>query len=252
MSGKGGSNKNKRVSLPRVRQILRKAFTWAIRPSAGPHSKSTVIPLAEIVRDKLGLAQNRKETQAILQSRQILVDEKVRTHAQFPVGLFDVVRVEAEKKRFRVVFDSKGRLQLSEMDASEKNWKVARVVKKTVLGKDQMQLGTQDGRTFLEKKTSTRVGDSVVIDLASQKIIQVLPLKEGQTGYITRGTHVGESGKITGLSGGTMQKKALAELKTVLESFQTIRENIVVIGEKEPVVMVDWPGQEETGKRDAA
>jgi small subunit ribosomal protein S4e len=241
MSSKGGSNKNKRVSLPKARHVLRKRHTWAIRPIPGPHNQKMVLPLGEIIRDKLGLASNRKEIRAVLSGKGVLVDEKPRTDSKFPVGLFDIVRIEAEKKRFRVVFDSKGRLQLREMDSKEKAVKVCRIVRKKVLGKEQVQLTTHDGRTFIEKaKTKAKTGDSLVIELPSQKIVETISLEKGKMGYIFSGIHAGTPGKIVGVMEGTIHKDALVEMQTNQETVQALRENIIVIGEKEPVIEIAW------------
>ncbi len=245
MSSKGGSNKNKRVSLPKSRHVLRKKFTWAIRPIPGPHNKKMVLPLGEIIRDKLGLASNRKETNAILSTKGVFVDEKPRTDSKFPVGLFDIVRIEAEKKRYRVVFDSKGRMQLHEMDSKEKALKVCRIVRKKTLGKDQVQLTTHDGRTFVEKaKTRAKTGDSLVIELPGQKIVETLALEKGKVGYIFSGIHAGTPGKIVGIMEGTMRKDALVEMQTSQETVQALAENIIVIGEKEPVIGIAWNAKE--------
>jgi small subunit ribosomal protein S4e len=241
MSSKGGSNKNKRASLPKTRQVLRKKHTWAIRPIPGPHGKKMALPLGEIIRDKLGLAGNRQETKTILGTKNVWVDEKVRTDSRFPVGLFDIVRFGTENKRYRVVFDSKERLQLREMDSKEKAVKVCRIVAKKILGKDSVQLTTHDGRTFIEKeKTGLRAGDSLVIELPSQKILETIALEKGKTGYIFSGIHAGSSGKIVSLSEGTMRKDALVEMQTAAETVQALRGNIIVIGNKEPAIEVSW------------
>lgn len=238
MANKGGSNRNKRRALPVARQVLRKTYTWALRPTPGPHSKETVLPLGEIIREKLGLASNRKEIKAILNSGNVLVDGKLRKEAKFPVGLFDVIKLEAEKKQFRVVFDRKGRLQLQEMDAKEAPLKVVKVVRKKMLGKNAVQLTANDGKTFTEKDPKARVGDSLVIELPENKVAEQLELKEGQLVYLMAGNHVGKIATVQKLVPGTMQKKALAELSAKEGDFQTITDNLLVLGNKKPAILV--------------
>lgn len=237
MSRKGGSKQNKRISLPSARHVFRKAHTWAIRPSPGPHQKQAVLPLGEIIRDKLGLAANRKETKVVLNSKKVLVDEKVRTSSRFPVGLFDIVR--ANQERFRVVFDANGRLQLQPMKDTEKPLKICKTVRKTVLGKNRFQLTTNDGRTFMQKEVAVRVGDSLLIELPSQKIVSVFSLQEGNVGYVFKGTHVGAFETISKINTGTMQKDGLVELKGSQEDFQTLLENVIVVGEKKPAIALN-------------
>ncbi|MBU0636304.1 30S ribosomal protein S4e [Candidatus Micrarchaeota archaeon] len=245
MANKGGSNKSKRIALPKARQVLRKKHIWAIKPRPGPHQQKAVLPLGEILREKLGLASNRKEIKAILNAKKIRVDEKIRTDSKFPVGLFDVVRVEEEKKQYRIVFDPKGRLQVIEMDIKEKPVKVCKIVLKKILGKEKVQLTTNDGRTIIEKKSKTKPGDSVLIELPSQKIERVMPFQEGQLGYLTSGTRTGSIAKIKKVTPATMRRASLVELETKGETFQTLAENIIVIGSNTPVIPVEWTKTEQ-------
>lgn len=248
MANKSGSRHNKRIALPKTRHLSRKIHTWAIRPLPGPHSKLTVLPLGEILREKLGRAQNRKEANIILKSKKLLVDGKVRTSTKFPVGLFDVVSLPEEKKQFRCVFDRKGRLQLVMIPDAEKNTKVCKVTTKKSTGKDTVQLTTEDGRTFSQKSGAASVGDSLVLDLSDAgKIKSVLKLEKGHLAYVSSGVHVGTVAQIKDLTAGTMQKPALATLASDTEEFQTIAKNLVIIGKEKALLSVK-AGEDEDQK----
>lgn len=239
MANKSGSRHNKRIALPTSRHISRKTYTWAIRPTPGPHSKETVLPLGEILREKMGLALNRKEAKLLLNAKKVLVDGMLRNDLKFPVGLFDVVSLPDEKKQYRIVFDRKGRLQLAQIAESEKNQKVSKVVGKKSNGKDSVQVTTQDGRTFTEKAGAVFVGDSLVLELGkTTKIKSVIKLEKGHTAYVSSGVHVGTVAQIKELTKGTMQKPALATLANKDEEFQTITKNLVIVGKDKPVVTV--------------
>lgn len=241
MANKSGSRHNKRVALPKSRHLSRKTYTWAIRPTPGPHKKESVLPLGEILREKMGVATNRKEAKLVLNAQKILVDGVVRSELKFPVGLFDVVSLLDEKKHFRVVFDRKGRLQLAKVAENEKNQKVSKVTAKKMVGKDKVQLTTQDGRTFLEKPGFASVGDSLVIELGeTAKIKSVLKLEKGHIAYVSSGVHVGIVAQIKELAKGTMQKPALATLTDDKEEFQTITKNLVIVGKDKPAITTKW------------
>jgi len=61
MARKGPKRHLKRLAAPTAWYIRRKEYKWAVRPSPGPHSMKTSIPLLYIVRDYLGYAKTARE-----------------------------------------------------------------------------------------------------------------------------------------------------------------------------------------------
>lgn len=237
MSSKGGRTTIKRLALPRTRSELKKTSSWAIRPKPGPHPLDRSIPLGTLLRDGLRVSGNAKETRRILESGHVLVNGQPRKSRQFGVGLFDVVMLAEGKAYFRMILDSKGRLTAIPIEKPEAHFSVQKVVAKKTLKGKRFQLTTNAGFTFVEKTPKIRPGWSLKIDLEKMEIVDSFEMKKGNAAYIIGGTHTGTVAMIESVAEATMMKPALVSLSAD-EPFQTVAKNVLVIGEKKPVISV--------------
>ncbi len=234
MAKKGSNKKQKRLSAEKVRRMNRKENTFTIKLKSGPHNHKQSVPLGFLLRDILNHSSNTKETKNILSQGKIKIDGKERKDKQFPIGLFDFISIEGIKENYRMVLDSKGRLKAIKTE-EKKPFKLCRITgKKSV--KKGIQLNTHDGRTFIEKKTDLKVGDSIKISLPEQKIIEKLPEKKGSLVYITAGSYAGQTAKIEEIIPGTINRFKRVKLKTKEKEFKTTEPNVFVIGEKKPEI----------------
>lgn len=237
MANKGENKTLKRLVSPQSRQINRKEAVFAIRTSPGPHSDDKSIPLGGFLRDLIKVAGNLREAKFILNSMKVKVNGKVRTEYKFPVGLFDFIELLEEKsKKYRLVFDSKGRFMAVELDPKSKNLKISKVTGKRIIKKGLIQLNTDDGRSFVEKKTDLNIGDSLKIELPNQKIVSSLPLEKDVLVYLISGKHVGATAKVKGMTKGKGKAKTLLNLQEGKDEFQTVSDNVMVIGKDKPEV----------------
>lgn len=99
-------------------------------------------------------------------------------------------------------------------------------------------MNTNDGRSFLEEKTEAKVGDTIKIELPSGKIAKDIGLKKGNLAFISGGTHVGSTAKITDISEGTITREKLVELELKKKKFKTTAKNVFVVGEKKPEIEI--------------
>ncbi len=230
MAKKGHNYKQKALSVAPVRHLLRKANTWTIRATPGAHASAESIPLGFVVRDMLQLSKTGKETKHILGAGNVRVDSHVRRDPKFGVGLFDTVSVVSTKKNYRLLYDRKGRLLAKEVAANEANVKPAKVLRKTLAKGKKLHAQTHAGRVYpTDAKTS--VGDSILVDVNTDKISGHLPLAKGARVYIVGGTHVGEIANVTGIVDGTMKRDKLVDLSEGSVTFQTTAKNVMVIDE---------------------
>ena len=216
----------KRVTSPKFWKAGRKKHVWIISPVPGPHPKRFSFPLGVIVRDYLGLAQNRKEAKAALNSGNVLVDGVVRRELKFPVGLMDVITIVPLKKHYRVIPYEKG-LRIIEIPEKEAKIKVLRVVRKQVIENGKLQITTHDGRNFLNVKAD--VGDSLVISLPDGKIKSILKLEPGALALVIKGRRAGRMGKVISVGRNV-------RMEGVKEVFEAPKEYVMVIGKGKPVV----------------
>ena len=67
----------------------------------------------------LGIVDTRAEAKRVLSEGKILVDGVIRKDLRFPVGLLDVITIPLENVAYRVLLDSKGRLELHKLEGIE-------------------------------------------------------------------------------------------------------------------------------------
>lgn len=229
MSNRGNSRSQKSISAPIAVFLKRKENVWTIKTSAGPHSKETSVPLGFVVRDMLSLSETMFETKKVLNEGAISVNGVTRREPKFPIGLFDVVSTK-DGKNFRLVFDTKGRLVLSEMGGKSALEKVSKILFKKIVKKGLVQLTTTDGFVFREKKTEFKPGDSLRISLPDKKILEGLELKKGNMVYFTSGKKLGHVGKVTGFTEGTRARPRLVSVDVEGTEVLTVAQNVFVVG----------------------
>jgi len=229
MGKKGAPKKEKMLSVHKTRTVKRKENTFTIKTSPGPHNSTQSIPLGFLIRNLLGITSNTRETKRILNQGKIKIDGKTRKSIKFPVGLFDFVSVEGGEN-FRMIIDSKGRLKATKTE-EKKPTKLCKITGKKAKGK-QFELNTNDGRTFIEKKTELKIGDTIKISLPEQKIIQELTEKKGNLVYVIGGSHSGKTAEIQEIEKGAINREKAVKLKSKEKEFKTIEKNVFVIGEK--------------------
>jgi len=238
MGRKGDSKSEKRLAASRVVPLKRKQNTWHIKANPGPHRKKSSVALGFVLRDIIGIAKNAKEAKRILSNCLVMLDGRVEKNPKRPVGLFDLISIVPEKKTFRGLFSKKGKIVLAE-EKFDENEKLCKVIGKKLIAKNIVQLTTNDGRTFREKKTEANVGDSLLIQVPEQKILKVLKQTQKMTALVIDGKHVGDVAKVKGIVPGTMSRPKLIELETKEGEFKTVESNIVIVGHDKPVIKVE-------------
>ncbi|MDO8537249.1 MAG: 30S ribosomal protein S4e [archaeon] len=236
----GGQRKQKRISASKVRHLHRKEFTWTIKNHPGPHNDNQSVPLGFILRDLLKFASTLKEAKRILNESKVSVDGKIRKDYKFPVGLFDVITIKEDEKKsiaFITLLDHKGRIIMKATEAKHLT-KIVKITAKKIVKKGRIQLTTNDGRTFMQKDSKNKVGDSLQIELPSQKILKELEFKHGNTALIVGGKNVGKVAVIKEISEGTMQRTKTITLDAKGKQFKTTHNHVFVIGEKTPLIEV--------------
>jgi len=223
--------KLKRLAAPAFWKISRKVAKWAVSPRPGPHKKFEALPLQVVVRDILKLAETGKEARTIIKAGEILVDGKVRKDHAFPAGLFDAIVIPRIKKFYRVLPAARG-LELREISDKESAVKICRIENKRALAKGKLQLNLHDGRNVLVEKDVYSTGDSLLISLPEQKILDHVKLERGNLVLISAGKNAGKSARIRDI----VKNKALCEVKG--KKLELSKGDVVVIGKEKALVKV--------------
>jgi len=167
---------------------------FAPKPSPGPHASRECLPLILVLRNRLKYALNGAEANAILKQRLIKVDSKVRTDKTYPAGFMDVIDVDKTDEHFRLVYDTKGRFVLHRITKEEAAYKLCKVKTMRLGDKKIPQITTHDGRTIRYPDPLIKEGDSVVLDVESNKIKDHIKFDAGNVCMVTGGRNTGRVG----------------------------------------------------------
>jgi small subunit ribosomal protein S4e len=159
------------------------------------HNKNESIPLVVVMRDVLKLIKNKKELKKIINEKGIMINHKEIRETNYPVSLFDVINLPKIKKNYKAILSKNKKMNFEEVSEEESKTKVFKVISKKLLRKNKVQLNLMHGKNIIsDEKVNT--GDSVVLNLEDNKIIRVIPMKEGQDVFVVKGKHAGHQGKI--------------------------------------------------------
>lgn len=219
--------KLKRECAPGFWKIEKKSKTWAFSTSPGPHSMKESVPLGTVLRDLLKIVETGAEAKKIIKKGKIMVDGKPRKDLKFPVGLMDVVSIPDAKKNYRAVLSEKG-LEIRGIESDEGK-KICKITGKTsVAGKTQLNL--HDNRNILVDKDVYKTGESVVIEVPSQKILEHIKLDSGCAAMITHGKNAGKIGKIKNV------KDKKVTLNVGDGEIQVQKDFVMLLGKDKPAI----------------
>lgn len=225
----------KRMAAPNSWQITRKNRKWLVRSNPGAHKTTRSVPLAVLLRDMLGQANNIREVKNILTKKQVIVNGlRVKDH-KLPVGLMDVVSFPDSGEYFRILINHKGKIYAKKIekktDAEVKMFKI----KNKNLVKNKVQLNLSSGNNLLVDKDVYKTGDSLLLSIGKdgkKEIKNHLKLDKGCVVYLTGGAHIGEMGEIDSISG----NKIIVKING--EPFETLKKYAFVIGKEKPLIEI--------------
>lgn len=198
-----GSKKLKRQMAPVFWGITRKdkRFVVASRPGAHPHNRS--VPTAVLLRDMLGIVYTLREAKAAIYGGDVKVDGVVRKSIHYGIGLMDVIQLKNMPGAYRMI-PIKGRLlQPVQVSDDHIGKKLAKVTSKVIIKGGRTSLGFHDGRTIIIDDQNIHVGDSCMLQVPKQKILDIIPLQKDCHILVIKGANAGESGVIQSVEEGT-------------------------------------------------
>jgi small subunit ribosomal protein S4e len=218
----------KSYAAPKSWTLLRKIHKWILRPMHGKHPLEQSLP-AGLLLKQLGTAQTTREAKKIVNSKAVIVDGKAITNVHQSVGFMDSIQIKPNIA-LRCTLDEKGRLKFNSIPASELDKKICRITGKRTVKGGKIQLNLSDGRNILSDKKEYKVGDSVLIELPSQKIAGHFELAKGNTAFLTSGKHTGTTGTIEDIQGERIWCTAGKE------KIETLKQFAFVIGKDKPAL----------------
>ncbi|MCK5141393.1 MAG: 30S ribosomal protein S4e [Candidatus Heimdallarchaeota archaeon] len=244
MTKGGGKRHLKRFVVSKHIPIEKKANTYTVKPSPGPHATHECIPMAIMLRDMFQVARNMSEVKRILVERNVLVDGRIKTNRKYPLGFMDVISFPKIKEHYRLIYTPKKGLRTIPIKGDETKVKLCQIKNKTTLKGGLTQLNLHDGRNIILQKTESdsvpyHTHDTVKISLPDQKILEKYELKIGNYGIVTSGRWMGRHGTIEEISSHGTQKAKTATIKSPDgEIFVTLFRYIFIVGNDTPSVTI--------------
>lgn len=242
MGKKGPTRHLKRHMSPKFWPIHRKEAVWSVRPNPGPHPSKVSTPLIVVLRDFLGLAETAKEATRIIREGKVKVDGRIRKDARYSIGLMDVLELPEADQRYRVLPEHGGRFILHPIKKAESDYKLCRIVGKTIVRGGKTQLNLHDGRSVLIEEGDYAVGDIVKLDVVRQEILDHISFQPGVRVIITGGRSQGQYGILLDL-GEEPGKKRTAIIRTPEnDDVRTLASYVFAVGTETPLISL--PGVE--------
>jgi len=232
-----GSKKLKRQMAPQFWGINRKSKRFVVTIKPGPHKKEFAIPTAVFLRDTLKIVNSLREAKSAIYGGRVKIDGVVRKSLHHAIGLMDIVELQDVSEVYRLVPTDGKILKPVKINESEKSKKIVRVASKTTIKDGKTQIGFHDGRSVISD-TKVNVGDSCLIQVPDQKILDVLKLEKNAHVLVTRGVNAGQIGKVETIEPGTfiLPKRILLSLGE--RKIEIPSDVVMVIGKEEPVIQI--------------
>ena len=232
-----GSKKLKRQMAPLFWGITRKSKRFVITVRPGSHPKNNSIPTAVFLRDTLKIVSTLREAKSVIYGGKVSVDGVKRKSLHHSIGLMDVVELENIPDVYRLVPQDGQVLKPLKIDQSEKTKKLSKVTSKTSIKDGKTQLGFHDGRSMISD-TAVNVGDSCLIEIPKQKILDVVKLEQGCQAIIIRGVNAGQVGTVDKIEEGTFSLPQRVLLALGERKIEIPTDMIMVVGKDKPVIQV--------------
>ena len=232
-----GSKKLKRQMAPLFWGISRKNKRFAITVRPGSHSKNRSVPTALLLRDVLKVVTTLREAKSVIYGGKVNVDGIIRKSLHHSIGLMDVVELQGISDIYRLVPTHGHILQPVKINTSEKSKKLVKVTSKTTIKGKKTQLGFHDGRTIITDD-NVNVGDSCLIQIPEQKILDIIKLEKDSLIIVTKGANTGQIGRINNVNEGTFTLPKRINLTIDKKKFEMPADLVIAIGKEKPVIQI--------------
>lgn len=191
----GAHHHLKRLAAPVQWGLDKHSGKYAVRPLPGPHSKELSIPLKYIIARFLKVANTSKEVDYIISSKMISINGKNVGCGKFRVGLFDIITVKKTNQHFRLYLGANRKFKLHKVSSDESRFRITKVLSKHSYNSIPLT-STLDGFNFKFANPAICIGDTVKVDIQTNKIVDSLPIEVGKVAYVYSGPNAGRIGVV--------------------------------------------------------
>lgn len=190
------------MAMPKTWPLQRKDKKY-ITVGKGTQKQELSISLLVALRDMLKVLATKAEAKKLLKEGNVIVNGRIVKDIKVAIGLFDRLHIKKLEQYYSIYLTEKGKLSLIEINEKKSEKKPCKIIGKKVLAKNKLQINCNDGRNFILEhvKSSLKVGDSLIVELKTNKIAEHLPLAKGAFVMIIAGRNLGKHGKIETIDG---------------------------------------------------
>ena len=210
-------------------------FRSTVRP--GSHPKNTSIPTAVLLRDVLKKVKTLREAKSSIYGGKVKVDGIIQKSLHNSIGLMDVVELEGTADIYRLVPKDGHILVPIKINKNEKSKKLVKVKNKTNINGGKTQLSFHDGRTIITD-TNVNVGDTCLLQIPDQKILDVIKFEKNSQVIITNGGNAGRIGTINEIKTGTFTLPKRISLLIDDNTVEIPAKITMVIGKEKPIIQI--------------
>ena len=220
-----------RARTPKNWPIKRKETKWITRVNPGPHSLDRCINLNLLLKEFLKYAKTTREVRRILNQGIILIDKKPRKDPGFPVGLMDLIEVTKTKESYRLILDENLKFKLIPVHGKNQSLKPCKIIGKTTLKGKKTQINLFDGRNIFSDDKALNVGDTVILDLTTNKVHDHIKFEKDAHIYLLKGKNAGTIGVLKEIykEKNMIKPRILVEAKK--EKIETLKDYAFVIND---------------------
>jgi len=232
-----GSKKLKRQMAPMFWRINRKDKRFVITVRPGSHPKNNSIPSAVLLRDTLNIVNTLREAKSSIYGGKIKVDGVIQRSLHHSIGLMDVIELVGIDDIYRLVPQNGHILIPIKINKNEKSKKLVKVKNKTSIKGGKTQLSFHDGRTIISD-TSVNVGDTCLLQIPEQKILDVIKFEKNSQVIIIKGNNAGRIGTINEIKEGTFTLPKRISLLIDDKTVEIPAKITMAIGTEKPVIQI--------------
>lgn len=218
--------------------LNRKSKRFAITVKPGPHKKNHSIPTAVLLRDKLKLVSTLRECKYVIYNGKVIIDGIIRKSLHHGTGLMDVIELSNVVDIYRLIPIHGKILSAIKIPQEEKSKKIIKIVRKNTIKKNKIQISSHDGRSIITD-LKINVGDSCLITIPQQEILNVIKLEKNCKILITKGSNAGKIGIVENIKKGTFLLPKQITINLGKNKIEIPLDIVMVIGKEKPMLTIE-------------
>ena len=118
-----------------------------------------------------------------------------------------------------------------------KTKKLVIVASKTTIKNGKTQIGFNDGRSLIDE-SDVKLGDSCVMQVPEQKILEIIKMEKDSEGLIMQGINAGQIGKIIDIKEGTFVLPKRVVIKLGERQIEIPANLVMSLGKEKPPIQI--------------